>query len=149
MSYLNSNICVIFDYLSGFFYVSYFTTLAIISVVIVLFVNAFYIGQSYPNDVGDIYEIFKRFECIRIPNNSNHSFKTFYSSEAFLLGLIGLVGNFGAVFFDQSYWQLSITSSPQKSSIAFIAAGFIWFFVNIYYLNIVVYQLFNLKYAAF
>lgn len=85
ISCLTSNICDY--YLSGFFYVSYFTTLAIISVVIVLFVNAFYIGQSYPSDVGDIYEIFKRFECIQIPNNSNHSFKSFYSSEAFLLGL--------------------------------------------------------------
>ena len=93
--------------------------------------QVFYGGQTSPTDVGDMQVIFNRLACIKIPNNQNQSFKTLLSFDALMSGIIGIVGNFGAVFIDQSYWQLNATASPKKSSIAFIVAGFIWFFVNI------------------
>ena len=114
----------------GFFYVSYFTTLGILLLIIILFMQTFYRGQSDQSSVGDLTAIFNRFVCIKIPNNDDNSFKTFLSIDALISGIIGIVGNFGAVFIDQSYWQLNATSSPKKSPIAFIVAGFIWFFVS-------------------
>lgn len=94
-----------------------------------LFFRIFYSGQSSPSDVGSIDAIFDRLDCTSYPDNYQNSFKTFLSLDGLLMGIIGIVGNFGTVFIDQSYWQLNATTSPKKSSIAFIVSGFIWFFL--------------------
>ena len=110
---------------------NYFATLLIFIVSIVIFIRTFYItGQIYPIDVGSVTDIFNRLSCIQIPNNSNQSFKTFMSVDALVMGIIGTVGNIGALFMDQSFWQLNSAASPKKSGLAFVVAGFIWFFVR-------------------
>lgn len=114
----------------GFFIVSYFTSLAMLLVIIILCVRVFYSGPASSADASVIDTIYERFKCIKIPDNYQSSFKTFLSMDSFMMGIIGIVGNFGTVFIDQSYWQLNATASPKKSSIAFILAGFIWFFVS-------------------
>ena len=108
---------------------SYFTTLGILLVIIIMFMRIFYTGQSSITDVGDLKAIFDRYSCIRNPNNYESSYKTFISLDGLMFGIINIIGNFGTVFVDQSYWQLNATTSPKKSSIAFIIAGSIWFFV--------------------
>jgi hypothetical protein len=97
----------------------------------VMFFRVFYSGQTYPIDVGNVTAIFNRFACIQIPNNSKQSFKTFISVDALAMGIIGSIGNVGALFMDQSFWQFNSTASPKKSPLAFVAAGFIWFFVRL------------------
>lgn len=89
----------------------------------------FYLGQSKNTDVGNIEAIFDRYSCIFNSNNYNNSYKTFVSLDGLMFGIINIIGNFGTVFVDQSYWQLNSTTSPKKSSIAFIIAGSIWFFI--------------------
>lgn len=93
--------------------------------------NVFYGGQRLIYDVGDWEVIFNRFSCIKIPNNNKQSFKTFLSTDALLMGLIGMIGNLGSFFIDQSYWQLNSTTSPKKSSISYIVAGLVWMFVSL------------------
>lgn len=96
----------------------------------IIFVRTFFNGQTYPTDVGNLTAIFNRFECIQIPNNSKQSFKTFISVDALAMGIIGSIGNVGALFMDQSFWQFNSTASPKKSPLAFVAGGFIWVFVR-------------------
>lgn len=94
-----------------------------------MFMRIFYFGQSSKMDVGNIETIFNRYSCISNPNNYQNSYKTFVSLDGLMFGIINIIGNFGTVFVDQSYWQLNSTTSPKKSSIAFIIAGSIWFFI--------------------
>lgn len=108
---------------------SYFTTVGILLVIIIMFMRIFYSGQSSPGDVGNIDTIFSRYACISNPSNYENAYHTFISLDGLMFGIINIIGNFGTVFVDQSYWQLNATSSPKKSSIAFIIAGSIWFFV--------------------
>lgn len=108
---------------------SYFTTLGILLVIIIMFMRIFYSGQTSNTDVGNIDVIFNRYSCIFNPSNFNQSYKTFISLDGLMFGIINIIGNFGTVFVDQSYWQLNATTSPKKSSIAFIIAGTIWFFI--------------------
>ena len=115
--------------LGGLFYVSYFSTLAILLAIIILFMNTFYSSSSATSTVGNIDAIFARYSCISNPKNYASSYKTFASLDGLMFGIINIIGNFGTVFVDQSYWQLNSTASPKKSSIAFIIAGSIWFFI--------------------
>ncbi|RNA39194.1 urea-proton symporter DUR3-like [Brachionus plicatilis] len=125
---LAMSIYVFFGGLGGLFYLSYFSTLVILIVIVVMFMSIFYVNSSTLG-FGSIKNIFDRFSCISNPNNLGNSYKTFFSLDSFLFGVINLIGNCGTVFVDQAYWQLNSTTSPKKSSIAFIIAGVIWFFV--------------------
>lgn len=40
------------------------------------------------------------------------SLLTMSSNEALMFGVINLVGNFGTVFVDQSYWQNAVAAEP-------------------------------------
>jgi Na+/proline symporter len=119
----------LYIFLRGLFYVSYFTTLGILLVIIIMFIRIFYSGQSNVTDVGSLTSIFERYSCIQDESNYGNSYNTFISLDGLMFGIINIIGNFGTVFVDQSYWQLNATTSPKKSSIAFIIAGSIWFFI--------------------
>lgn len=108
---------------------SYFSTLIILLVIIITSMRVFYTGQTNNKDVGNIDQIFNQYSNIKNPSNFENSFKTFISLDGLMFGIINIIGNFGTVFVDQSYWQLNSTTSPKKSSIAFIIAGSIWFFI--------------------
>ena len=108
---------------------SYFSTLIILLVIIITSMRVFYVGRTSDKDVGDIDQIFSQFSNIKNPSNFEGSYKTFISLDGLMFGIINIIGNFGTVFVDQSYWQLNSTTSPKKSSIAFIIAGSIWFFI--------------------
>ncbi|CAF0718552.1 unnamed protein product [Brachionus calyciflorus] len=88
-----------------------------------------FIGGLGGMGFGSFKNIYERYSCILNPKNMNNSYKTFFSLDGFMFGIINLIGNFGTVYVDQAYWQLNGTTSPKKSSIAFIVAGFIWFFI--------------------
>jgi len=42
-------------------------------------------------------------------------------------GIINIVGNFGTVFVDQSYWQSAIAARPASAHKGYILGGLIWF----------------------
>jgi hypothetical protein len=87
--------------LSGLFYLSYFSTLAILGVIMIMFIKIFYSGASNSTDVGNIDTIFDRYSCIKNPTNYQNSYKTFISLDGLMFGIINIIGNFGTVFVDQ------------------------------------------------
>lgn len=53
--------------------------------------------------------------CGPVDGNEGGSYLTMLSREGFIFGIINIVGNFGTVFVDQSYWQSAIAAKPQSS----------------------------------
>ncbi|GIT55452.1 MAG: hypothetical protein Ct9H300mP17_06110 [Candidatus Nitrosopelagicus sp.] len=49
------------------------------------------------------------------------------SVGALIFGIINIVGNFGTVFVDQSYWQRAIASRPRSVVPGFLVGGLAWF----------------------
>ncbi|MCK0471794.1 sodium:solute symporter family protein [Halalkalibacter sp. APA_J-10(15)] len=52
---------------------------------------------------------------------------TMASIPGLLFGMINIIGNFGTVFVDQSYWQRAIASKDSAASKAYIYGGIAWF----------------------
>eukprot|EP00122_Pirum_gemmata_P014299 Pgem_evm1s13329 len=44
-----------------------------------------------------------------------------------MFGIINVIGNFGTVFVDQSYWQSAIAANPTASWKGFVLGGLCWF----------------------
>jgi Na+/proline symporter len=42
-------------------------------------------------------------------------------------GIINIVGNFGTVFVDQSYWQSAIAAKPASAHKGYLLGGLVWF----------------------
>ena len=42
-------------------------------------------------------------------------------------GVVNIVGNFGTVFVDQSYWQSAIAAKPAAAHKGYVLGGMIWF----------------------
>lgn len=82
-------------------YTSFFSTVFILLVIIIIFIRIFYSGQTSLSDVGNIDAIYERYSCLYNKNNVGNSYKTFLSADSLMFGIINLIGNFGAVFVDQ------------------------------------------------
>ncbi len=77
---------------------------------------------------GRVYD--KLAEVIKIepvPSNYNGSYLTMLSRNGLFFGLTNIVGNFGTVFVDQSYWQSAIAATPTASWKGYILGGLCWF----------------------
>lgn len=51
------------------------------------------------------------------------------STGALAFGIINIVGNFGTIFFDQTYWQKAIAARPRSVVKGFLIGGLAWFAV--------------------
>ena len=49
------------------------------------------------------------------------------SKGGIIFGIINIVGNFGTVFVDQSYWQSAIAAKPSSSTKGYLLGGLVWF----------------------
>jgi Na+/proline symporter len=49
------------------------------------------------------------------------------SEGGLIFGIINIVGNFGTVFVDQSYWQSAVAAKPAASVPGFLIGGMVWF----------------------
>ncbi|CDQ18983.1 sodium:solute symporter family protein [Halobacillus karajensis] len=58
---------------------------------------------------------------------SSDSMLTMASVSGLFFGMINIIGNFGAVFVDQAYWQRAIASKDSAASRAYIYGGISWF----------------------
>ncbi|CAN0429384.1 unnamed protein product [Laminaria digitata] len=65
--------------------------------------------------------------CGPVEGNEEGSYLTMLSLEGFIFGIINIVGNFGTVFVDQSYWQSAIAAKPQSSHKGYLLGGMCWF----------------------
>jgi len=59
--------------------------------------------------------------------NRQGSYLTIMSLDGFAFGIINIVGNFGTVFVDQSYWQSAIAAKPGAAHKGYILGGMVWF----------------------
>ncbi len=57
----------------------------------------------------------------------SNSMLTMTSVSGLFFGMINIIGNFGAVFVDQAYWQRAIASKDRAASKAYIYGGISWF----------------------
>merc|ERR1712048_103649 len=67
------------------------------------------------------------FACGPVPGNEKGSFLTMISGDGLMFGIINIVGNFGTVFVDQSYWQSAIAARPSSAAKGYLLGGICWF----------------------
>ena len=62
-----------------------------------------------------------------VANNKGGSFLTMFSQGGLIFGIINVIGNFGTVFVDQSYYMGAIAAKPSASWKGYILGGLMWF----------------------
>ncbi|CAM9717132.1 unnamed protein product [Choristocarpus tenellus] len=130
--------------LKATFLASYIHT-AIIFAVLCIFVFYIYAGpEKYVGSPGNMYDMleevtsitdcsygssgeFMLTACGPVEGNEDGSYVTMLSREGLIFGIINIVGNFGTVFVDQSYWQSAIAAKPQSSHKGYMLGGMCWF----------------------
>ena len=64
-----------------------------------------------------------KYACGPIPGNHDGSYLTMLSADGLMFGIINIVGNFGTVFVDQSYWQSAIAARPSSAARGYLLGG--------------------------
>jgi len=64
---------------------------------------------------------------IGLNRNMQGSYLTIKSLDGLKFGIINIIGNFGTVFVDQSYWQSAIAAKPGAAHKGYILGGMVWF----------------------
>ncbi len=117
----------IFGGLKATFFAEYINA-GFIFVVILVFVSVIYFQSP---EIGGVTGMYERLSTAAILNpvagNAMGSFLTLASVGALVFGVINIVGNFGTVFVDQSYWQRAIATRPKSATGGFIIGGLAWF----------------------
>merc|ERR1712193_575146 len=67
------------------------------------------------------------YACGPVENNKDGSYLTMISGGGLMFGIINIVGNFGTVFVDQSYWQSAIAAKPASAHKGYLLGGLVWF----------------------
>jgi len=132
--------------LKATFLASYIHT-AIIFAILISFIYIVYAGASdkglgSPSKVYDLLasvaardvtsaECLERLtqgqNCGAVDKNQKGSYLTMLSEGGVIFGIINIVGNFGTVFVDQSYWQSAIAAKPSSSTKGYLLGGLVWF----------------------
>jgi SSS family transporter len=133
--------------LKATFLASYIHT-TIIFIGLVIFVSWVYFsgagdcdGTSSCNALGSAPVVYERLKFITalpanstngghhgpVPDNRGGSYLTMLSMDGMMFGIINVVGNFGTVFVDQSYWQSAIAADPSSAHKGYMLGGLCWF----------------------
>jgi SSS family transporter len=67
------------------------------------------------------------YACGKVADNNGGSYLTMLSWGGLQFGIINIVGNFGTVFVDQSYWQSAIAAKPSAAHKGYLLGGLCWF----------------------
>jgi Na+/proline symporter len=68
-----------------------------------------------------------QYSCGPVQGNKQGSYLTMLSGGGLMFGIINIVGNFGTVFVDQSYWQSAIAARPEAAAKGYLLGGICWF----------------------
>ena len=79
----------------------------------------------YSDGMGNTFYEKGKYACGPIPGNKNGSYLTMVSSDGLMFGAINIVGNFGTVFVDQSYWQSAIAAKPECAAKGYLLGGYV------------------------
>jgi SSS family transporter len=114
--------------LKAAFLSAYLHTSAIM-IILCCFVYVVYTGNG--GELGSADEVYERLttkgNLFPVANNENGSYLTMLSSGGLMFGIINVVGNFGTVFLDQSYWMAAIAARPSAATKGYLLGGFVWF----------------------
>ena len=117
----------VFGGLKATFFAEYINA-GLIFAVVLAFVLVIYF---YSPDIGGVQGMYEKLTDAAVLNpvegNVAGSFLTLASAGALVFGIINIVGNFGTVFVDQSYWQRAIAARPKSVGGGFIIGGLAWF----------------------
>ena len=64
-----------------------------------------------------------------VNGNRGGSYLTMLSEDGLSFGIINIIGNFGTVFVDQSYWQSAIAAKPGSAHKGYVLGGMVWFVI--------------------
>lgn len=113
--------------LKATFVAAYFNT-AIILITLVVFAFKVYVVSSELGSPGAVhFRLTRVVEYAPVANNRGGSYLTMFSRDGLFFGLVNLVGNFGTVFIDQSYWQSAIAATPSASWKGYLLGGLAFF----------------------
>ena len=130
--------------LKATFMASYIHT-AIIFVILLTFILLVYTSGEEPlGSPGNVYDALQAVassdrdctsagmtnpgqSCGPVKDNRGGSYLTMISKGGIIFGVINIVGNFGTVFVDQSYWQSAIAAKPSSSTKGYLLGGLVWF----------------------
>lgn len=65
------------------------------------------------------------YACGPIPGNRAGSSLTMASAGGLMFGICNIIGNFGTVFVDQSYWQSAIAARPESAARGYLLGGYV------------------------
>lgn len=68
-----------------------------------------------------------KYACGPVSGNRDGSYLTMISGDGLMFGVINIVGNFGTVFVDQSYWQSAIAARPAAAAKGYLLGGYVQF----------------------
>ena len=117
----------VFGGLKATFFAEYINA-GLIFAVVLAFVSVIYFSSPEIGGVQGMYEKLTTAAVLNpVEGNVAGSFLTLASAGALVFGVINIVGNFGTIFVDQSYWQRAIAARPRSVGSGFIIGGLAWF----------------------
>jgi len=117
----------IFGGLKATFFAEYLNA-TFIFIVVLIFVTVIYFVTPEIGGISGMYEKLTQASILSpVEGNAFGTYLTLASMGALIFGVINIVGNFGTVFVDQSYWQRAIASRPKAATGGFILGGLAWF----------------------
>eukprot|EP00775_Hariotina_reticulata_P012232 gene12232-12370_t len=112
-------------------YVASWANTGAILLALVIFSMMTYASGKYP--VGSIGAVWENLQVIAgfkpVTDNKEGSYLTMWSLNGLVFGIINVIGNFGTVFVDQSYWQGAIGALPSATYKGYLLGGLCWFAV--------------------
>ncbi|CAN8070123.1 unnamed protein product [Agarophyton chilense] len=117
--------------LKATFIASYFNT-AVILIALCIFIFEVYVFSDELGSPGKVWDNLNAINGLpgtagKVDGNYQGSYLTMLSRDGLFFGLTNIVGNFGTVFVDQSYWQSAIAATPSASWKGYIIGGLCWF----------------------
>ena len=117
----------VFGGLKATFFAEYLNA-ALIFAVVLIFVTVIYFATPEIGGISGMYEKLTQASILNpVEGNAFGTYLTLASLGALIFGIINIVGNFGTIFVDQSYWQRAIASRPKSATGGFILGGLAWF----------------------
>jgi len=114
--------------LKATFLASWFNT-AVIMISMCIFIFSVYASPN--SDLGSPGKVFDNLQVVSalypVKGNRDGSFLTMFSESGIIFGIINIIGNFGTVFVDQSYWQGAIAAKPSATWRGYLLGGLCWF----------------------
>ncbi|MDE2588431.1 MAG: sodium:solute symporter family protein, partial [Patescibacteria group bacterium] len=121
---------VIYTFVGGLkatFLADYANTIFLFVAVLVFVAAIYFTSQPIGGIEGIYHKLVAAAVTKPIQGNSHGSYLTMASNGALLFGIINIVGNFGAVFVNQAYWQRAIAAKPKSIVPGFLIGGLGWF----------------------